>query len=486
MWNLENTYASLNPGLYARQAPTPVSEPHWVLTNPALAESLGLDPTALQGDQLLAICAGNALPPGSVPLAQAYAGHQFGNFTILGDGRAVLLGEQRTPSGDLFDIQLKGSGPTPFSRSGDGRATLGAMLREFIISEALHGLGIATTRSLAVIASGETVYRQHAEPGAVLVRTAASHIRVGTFEYAIRQGGAERVRELADYCIDRHYPDCRQADNRYLALLDAVIQRQANLIAQWMQVGFIHGVMNTDNMTLCGESIDFGPCAFMDEYAAATVYSSIDRQGRYAYNNQPAIGQWNLARLAECLLPLLAEEQATAISLAQDALGSYVDSYQHAWLQGMGRKLGLSNASSEDRPLVEDWLTLLEQHKADFTNSFRALAGDADSLAELPAQPLFDQPAFSQWRQRWQARLAAQALDQTAVTAVMQAHNPQVIARNHQVERALQAASQSGDLQPCNQLLSHLRQPFSSNAGMANYCLPPRAEERVQATFCGT
>ena len=486
MWNLENTYANLNSGLYARQAPTAVPEPHWVVTNPALADSLGLDPAALQSEELLAICAGNALPPGSLPLAQAYAGHQFGNFTILGDGRAVLLGEQRTPSGERIDIQLKGSGPTPFSRRGDGRATLSAMLREFIISEVLYGLGIATTRSLAVIATGETVYRQQAEPGAIVVRTAASHVRVGTFEYAIRQGGAERVRELADYCIDRHYPECQQADNRYLALLDAVIQRQARLIAQWMQVGFIHGVMNTDNMSLCGESIDFGPCAFMDEYAANTVFSSIDQQGRYAFSNQPAIGQWNLARFAESLLPLLAEEQATAISLAQEALGAYVDYYQQAWLQGMGHKLGLSEATEADRPLIEDWLTLLEQHKADFTNSFRALAGDAASLAELPPQPLFNQPAFSQWQQRWQVRLAEQTLDQAEVTALMQAHNPQVIARNHQVEQALQAARQFGDLQPCEQLLNHLRKPFSSSPGTAKYCLPPKPAERVRETFCGT
>ncbi|TVP87508.1 MAG: YdiU family protein [Pseudomonadaceae bacterium] len=486
MWNLQNTYACLNPGLFAHQAPTPVTEPHWVLTNPALAESLGLDPAALNSDELLAVCAGNALPPNSEPLAQAYAGHQFGNFTTLGDGRAVLLGEQLTPDGARIDIQLKGSGPTPFSRRGDGRATLSAMLREFIISEAMHGLGIATTRSLAVVASGEPVYRQQAEPGAVLVRTAASHLRVGTFEYAIRQGGAERVRELADYCIARHYPDCQQAEQPYLALLDAVIQRQAQLIAQWMQVGFIHGVMNTDNMSLCGESIDFGPCAFMDDYAANTVFSSIDQQGRYAYGNQPAIGQWNLARFAESLLPLLAEDQAVAINLAQDALGAYVEYYQQAWVQGMGRKLGLSDATEADRPLIEDWLTLLAQEKADFTNSFRALAGDAASLTELPPQPLFEKAAFTQWKQRWHARLAEQALDRAAAVALMQAHNPQVIARNHQVEHALKAASQFGDLQPCEQLLSHLSQPFICKPGMADYCRPPRPDERVQATFCGT
>ncbi|SDT88377.1 protein adenylyltransferase SelO [Halopseudomonas salegens] len=486
MWNLDNSYARLNPGLFAHQLPTPVAEPHWVLRNPALADILGLDPATLHSDELLAICAGNALPPGSEPLAQAYAGHQFGNFTILGDGRAVLLGEQLTPDGQRIDLQLKGSGPTPFSRRGDGRAGLGPMLREFIISEALHGLGIPATRSLAVVATGEPVYRQQVEPGAVLLRTAASHLRVGTFEYAHHQGGVERVRELADYCINRHYPDCAQADNPYLALLRAVIQRQAELIANWMQVGFIHGVMNTDNMSLCGESIDFGPCAFMDEYASNTVFSSIDQHGRYAYANQPAIGQWNLARFAETLLPLLAEDQKNAISLAQQALGDYVDNYQKAWLQGMGCKLGLADATESDRRLIDDWLKLLEQEKADFTNSFRALSGDPASLAQLPTQPLFQQPAFTQWQQRWQARLNDQHGDQTTAVALMQAHNPQVIARNHQVEHALQAAVQFGELQPCEQLLSHLRQPYACSPGMADYCRPPEPSERVLQTFCGT
>ena len=485
MWNLDNSYARLHSLFFTHQAPTAVQQPGWVLTNPSLAAALDLDPAMLHSERWLDILAGNAPGPGSEPLAQAYAGHQFGHFTLLGDGRALLLGEQVTATGQRFDLQLKGSGPTAYSRRGDGRASLGAMLREFIISEALHGLGIPTTRSLAVIASGETVYRQRPEPGAILVRVAASHLRVGTFEYALRQGGAERVRELADYTIARHYPHCSDADNPYLSLLDAVIQRQAALIARWMQVGFIHGVMNTDNMSLCGESIDFGPCAFMDAYDPARVFSSIDQHGRYAYGNQPAIGQWNLARFAETLLPLLAAEQKTAISLAENLLGAYVDHYQQAWLSGMGHKLGLAAATDQDRSLIDDWLTLLQQHEADFTNSFRALGADPACLRELPAQPLLQQADFQAWQTRWQARLAQQAEDLDTVRQRMQANNPQLIARNHLLESALQAAEQ-GDIKPCERLLEHLRQPFSSQPGMADLCQPAKPGDWVGRTFCGT
>lgn len=486
MWNFDNSYARLPDSLHVRQAPTPVAQPQWVVLNHSLANELGLSIATLESAEGLAVLAGNALPAGAQPLAQAYAGHQFGNFTMLGDGRAVLLGEHITPDGQRVDIQLKGSGPTPFSRRGDGRAVLGPMLREYIISEALHGLGIPTTRSLAVVSSGEAVMRQMREPGAVLTRIASSHLRVGTFEYAIRKGGVELVRELADYTIERHYPHCRTSDNVYLALLEAVMERQAMLIASWMQVGFIHGVMNTDNMSLCGESIDFGPCAFMDSYKPMTVFSSIDHQGRYAYGNQPAIGQWNLARLAETLLPLLADEQEQAVELAQQTLGRYVEHYQQAWLQGMGAKLGLFQAGSNDRQLIEDWLQLLDEQQADFTNSFRALAGDPASLAELPPQPLFDSPAFAAWRQRWEARLAQQNESVEQARALMQRHNPQLIARNHQVEKALQAASESGDLQPVLRLVALLQTPYQVQPGCADYCRQPEPAERVFQTFCGT
>ncbi|MEO5959393.1 MAG: protein adenylyltransferase SelO family protein, partial [Opitutaceae bacterium] len=352
-WRLEHSYAELPALFHARVAPTPVTTPRLVVLNRPLAASLGLNAVALAGDEGAAIFAGNRLPPGAAPFAQAYAGHQYGHFTTLGDGRAILLGEQITPRGERFDIQLKGAGPTPFSRRGDGRAALGPMLREYMVSEAMHALGIPTTRSLAVTATGEEVARGTLLPGAVLTRVAASHIRVGTFEWAASRGDAVALRALVDYTVRRHYGELAGVENPARALLEAAIERQAALIAQWMLVGFVHGVMNTDNMAVSGETIDYGPCAFMDAYDPATVFSSIDARGRYAYGNQPAIAQWNLARFAETLLPLLEPVEARAIAVATEALDGFAKKYQSHWLDGMRRKLGLGNEEPEDEALIE-------------------------------------------------------------------------------------------------------------------------------------
>ena len=352
-WNFDNSYARLPEAFYVRLNPVPVHTPKLVVFNSALAQFLGLNPDALKGEEGAAVFSGNGIPEGAEPLAQAYAGHQFGSFTMLGDGRAILLGEQVTPNGERFDIQYKGSGRTPFSRQGDGRAALGPMLREYIISEALHALDIPTTRSLAVVITGEEVFRETALQGAILTRTAASHIRVGTFEYAAARGNPNDIRTLADYTIGRHFPDLAADGNPYLALLGAVMERQASLVARWLLVGFIHGVMNTDNMALCGETIDYGPCAFMDAYDPNTVFSSIDRDGRYAYGRQPQIAQWNLARFAETLLPLVHEDPQEAVSMANEAVSGFSDTFRHYWLRGMRAKLGLLNQEGDDGALVK-------------------------------------------------------------------------------------------------------------------------------------
>ena len=370
-WNFDNSYARLPKTFFTLQNPTPVSSPKLVIFNESLATSLGLNGSALQREDGIGILAGNIIPQGATPLAQAYAGHQFGHFNMLGDGRAVLLGEQINPQGERVDIQLKGSGRTPYSRGGDGRAALGPMLREYIISEAMHALGIPTSRSLAVVSTGESVIRETNLPGAILTRVAASHIRVGTFQYAATWGKDGELQALADYTIKRHFPDIEEDENRYLSLLQEVIKRQAELIAKWQLVGFIHGVMNTDNMAISGESIDFGPCAFMDTYDPETVFSSIDREGRYAYGNQPYMAGWNLARFAESLLPLLHENQEQAIEIAEDAISNFAELYQSNWLAGMRAKLGIFNEETEDQPLIEDLLNMMQQYRADYTNTFR-------------------------------------------------------------------------------------------------------------------
>jgi uncharacterized protein YdiU (UPF0061 family) len=479
-WNLDNSYARLPECLYARLDPTPVPAPRLAIFNRTLAGTLGLDPELLAGEEGGALFSGNRLPPGAKPIAQAYAGHQFGQFTMLGDGRAHLLGEQLTPRGERFDIQLKGSGRTPFSRNGDGRAALGPMLREYLISEAMHALGIPTTRSLAVVTTGEPIYRETPLPGAILTRVAASHIRVGTFEYLASQQNREAIRALAEYTIRRHFPELIQADNPVLSFLQAVLERQASLVAQWLHVGFIHGVMNTDNMALSGESIDYGPCAFMDRYDPATVFSSIDFGGRYAYGRQPAIAQWNLSRFAETLLPLVDAEEGKAIELTNGVLHSYPEVFRRFWLSGMRAKLGLFNKEDEDATLLADLLSCMEKCGADYTNTLRDL-----SLETLPDTPVFHDLEFSQWYERWQTRLARQQESPDASQALMRAHNPAVIPRNHRVEEALAAAGE-GDFTVLEKLLEVLANPYEDRPEHGEYRRLPPPSTCAYKTFCGT
>ena len=473
-WRLDHSYARLPSAFHTRVDPTPVREPQLVIINASLAQTLGLEADALTD---AALFTGNTLPPGAQPLAQAYAGHQYAHFTMLGDGRAILLGEQLTPSGGRFDIQLKGSGPTPFSRRGDGRAALGPMLREYIISEAMHALGIPTTRSLAVTTTGEPVFRPEALPGAVLTRVAASHLRVGTFEYAAARDEKPALQALADHTWQRHYPELAQAEAPYVALLEAMVERQAKLISQWQLVGFIHGVMNTDNMALSGETIDYGPCAFMDSYHPATLFSSIDRNGRYAYGQQPHIAQWNLARLAEALLPLLHDDEATAIVLANEAIERFEAHFKHHWLTGMRAKLGLFAAEDNDALLVKALLDWMQQAKADFTNTFAAL-----SRPESAA--LSSDTSYHDWHERWQERRARQPQTPSFVIAHMQRHNPAYIPRNHKVEEALAAAVDNADLSVMHRLLAVLAKPYDHTQDHPDYLAPSGAE--AYRTFCGT
>lgn len=462
----DHSYARDLPGTYLRVAPDTAPAPRLLVLNRALADALGLD---LSDDQARDWFSGAALPPGADPIAQAYAGHQFGGFSPqLGDGRAHLLGEVVTPEG-RFDIQLKGSGRTPFSRGGDGKAAIGPMLREYLISEFMAAAGVPTTRSLAVVATGEEIWRETKLPGAVLARVAASHIRVGTFQFFAARGEQDKVKTLADYAIARHYPGLAAADNPYLALLDAVIARQARLIAEWMGLGFIHGVMNTDNMAISGETIDYGPCAFMEGYAPGTVFSSIDHQGRYAYANQPLILGWNLARLAETLVPLLDASQEKAIELANDRLAGIAPRHRTEWLAVMRRKLGLQGEDDGDAALVDDLLTAMEG--ADWTLTFRRL-GDAAAL-----RPLFDDfTAMEAWLTRWHARAGEGAAQRMAQA------NPAVIPRNHKVEEALTAAT-GGDMAPFHALLAAIQQPFVE---AEPYMLPAPTGFGQYVTFCGT
>ena len=480
-WRFDNSYARLPQAFYSRLNPVPVPTPKLVVFNEALAQDLGLRPDVLKGDEGAAVFAGNRLPEGAEPLAQAYAGHQFGYFTMLGDGRAILLGEQITMQGERFDIQYKGSGRTPFSRNGDGRAALGPMLREYIISEALHALGIPTTRSLAVVTTGEQVFRETALQGAILTRTAASHIRVGTFQYAAARGKPDEVKALADYTIRRHFPDLATDGNPYLAMLGAVKERQASLVARWLLVGFIHGVMNTDNMALCGETIDYGPCAFMDAYDPNTVFSSIDHHGRYAYGRQPQIAQWNLARFAETLLPLIHENQKEAVSVANQAITGFTDTFRRYWLAGMRAKLGLLNQEVDDGTLVKDLMDCMHRYGADFTNTFRDLASGS-----LPEASVFQTPDFKQWFERWQSRLKRQPDSWEASRRLMNTHNPAIIPRNHRVEEALEAAVERDDLTVMHKLLDYLSRPFQDPPEQAGYHLPAPPSAQPYRTFCGT
>lgn len=481
-WHFDNSYARLPETFFSRVNPTPVRSPKLIIMNSPLAESLGLNVQALQSGDGAAVFAGNRIPEGAMPLAQAYAGHQFGHFTMLGDGRAILLGEQITPNGERVDIQLKGPGRTPYSRRGDGRAALGPMLREYIISEAMHGLGIPTTRSLAVVTTSEPVFRETELPCAVLTRVASSHLRVGTFQYAAQWGTIDELRTLADYTLQRHYPEVGAEGNRYLVLLREVIKRQAALIAKWQLVGFIHGVMNTDNMALSGETIDYGPCAFMDAYDPATVFSSIDTYGRYAYSNQPRIAAWNLARFAEALLPLLHADEEEAVKLAEQEISTFAGLNYRNWLEGMRAKLGILNEEPEDEALIEDLLGMMQKHRADYTNTFRALTFDKPEETAM-----FGSGDFTRWQERWQARLGRQQ-EQSKDTSrwLMQSSNPAIIPRNHRVEEALEAAVDEGDYSVMERLLEALANPYAHSEKQADYSAPPEPSDCQYRTYCGT
>ncbi|MGD0432159.1 MAG: protein adenylyltransferase SelO [Acetobacteraceae bacterium] len=490
----DNSYANLPERFHARLDPTHVAAPRLIRVNLSLAERLGLDPEVLASPEGVQILAGNIVPEGGAPLAAAYAGHQFGHFVPqLGDGRAILLGEVVAPDGARFDIQLKGSGRTPFSRGGDGRAAVGPVLREYIVSEAMAALGVPTTRALAAVTTGEKVYRETVLPGAVLTRVASSHIRVGTFQYFAARADTEAVRLLADHAIARHFPDASKAENPYRAFLDGVIARQASLVARWLLIGFIHGVMNTDNCSVSGETIDYGPCAFMDSYNPATVYSSIDQRGRYAYGNQPRIAMWNLARLAETLLPLLADNQDAgnqerAVEIAQDALTAFSPTFEAAYFGGLRRKIGLATEHEGDTTLVNDLLKLMAENEADFTLTFRHLCdAAADPAKDASVRALFTDPsAFDPWAARWRWRLGEEAAEPASIRDAMRSVNPVYIPRNHLVEAALNAAIERDDYGPFEQLLEVLARPFEERPGFERYMLPPEPEERVLQTFCGT
>ncbi len=486
LFAFDNSYVRELGGLYEPWRAAPVPAPQLLALNEELATELGVDADALRAPDGVAVLAGNATPEGASPVAQAYAGHQFGGYSPrLGDGRALLVGEVIDVHGRRRDLHLKGSGRTPFARGGDGKAAVGPMLREYVIGEAMHALGIPTTRALAVVATGEPVARDTILPGAVLTRVAASHLRVGTFEYAAAQGDPTLVRRLADHAIARHTPDADEAENPYLAFFEGVVAAQASLVARWMLVGFIHGVMNTDNMTISGETIDYGPCAFMDAFEPATVFSSIDHGGRYAYGNQPQIAQWNLARLAETLLPLFHVETDTAVAAAVDVLQSFPDRYLEHWGHGMRAKLGLADARPEDGALIDDLLALLRAQRVDFTSCFRALSSSVRGDAAR-ARSLFTEPsAFDAWADRWRARLSSQASDPQAVAEAMDRVNPVYVARNHLVEEALAAAS-AGDLGPFRRLLDVLAQPFDERPGLEPYAEPAPASFGAYRTFCGT
>jgi serine/tyrosine/threonine adenylyltransferase len=485
----QNTYAALPANFFVRVAPTPVTSPRLVKLNWPLAVQLGLDPDRLDSPEGAEILAGKRIPEGADPIAMAYAGHQFGHFVPqLGDGRAILLGEVIDADGIRRDIQLKGSGPTPFSRRGDGRAALGPVLREYIVSETMAKLGIPTTRSLAAVMTGENVFRETALPGAVLTRVASSHIRVGTFQYFAARGDTEGVRRLADHVIARHYPQAADAERPYHALLEGVIARQAELVARWLLVGFIHGVMNTDNTSISGETIDYGPCAFMDHYDPAKVFSSIDEMGRYAYANQPRIALWNLTRLAECLLPLFSEDQEKAIAEAQLVLGGFADAFSGAYQAGLRAKLGLFTEQDGDQALAQDLLDAMAKNQADFTLTFRRL-GDAalDPLHDRDISSLFADPtAFDEWAARWRQRTGEEPQDPAARQAAMRAVNPAFIPRNHRIEAVIEAAVNQDDFAPFEELLTVLSRPYEDQPAFAHYAAAPEPHQCVRQTFCGT
>lgn len=486
-FDFDNSYARRLEGFYTPWQAAPVPKPQLLQFNRALASELGLDADALETDAGAAIFAGNTMPHGAEPLAQAYAGHQFGGFSPqLGDGRALLLGELIDTRGQRRDIQLKGSGRTPFSRGGDGKAAIGPVLREYLMGEAMHALGIPTTRALAAVATGEQIFRETPLPGAILTRVAASHIRVGTFQFFAARGQTEQVQQLADYVIDRHYRELADGDDRYLALFNAVADAQASLVAKWMHVGFIHGVMNTDNMAVSGETIDYGPCAFMDAYAPGTVFSSIDAQGRYAYANQPLIAQWNLTRFAETLLRIVRPDEAEATRVLTEAIEAFPTIYLRYWLVGMKAKIGLEREEEGDLDLVNALLEAMDGQNVDYTQLLRRLSKSALG-DDAPARALFDEPAvFDEWAGNWRARLVREAQAPAERAEAMDRINPLYIPRNHKVEEALSAAVHDMDIAAFERLLRFVQNPFAEIDGGNAYELPAPASSTPYRTFCGT
>ncbi len=480
-WHFDNSYARLPEKMLSRLAPAQVRKPKLIILNHTLSKELGLDFSTLTDEHIASIFAGNLLPKGSEPIAQAYAGHQFGYFTMLGDGRAIIMGEHIAPNSKRVDIQFKGSGKTPYARGADGKAALGPMLREYIISEAMNALNIATTRSLAVVTTGENVLRETPLLGAILTRVASSHIRVGTFQYVTMSGDLQTLKVLVDYAIDRHYPSIKSEKNPALSLLKAVMEKQIKLIINWMRVGFIHGVMNTDNTAISGETIDYGPCAFMDTYDPQTVFSSIDHYGRYAYANQPAIAQWNLSRFAETLLPLIHNEKNKAIKIAEENINNFSAVYKKHWLEMMRGKLGLFQEENKDETLITALLSWMQKNKADYTNTFLFLMKE-----KIPKGELFHDSVFLDWYQQWEDRLKQNRKPAESSLNLMKKNNPLIIPRNHKVEEALEAASINGDLQPMFDLHKVLKNPYNNKPGINAYQSLPEPNEQVYKTFCGT
>ncbi|MDB4081588.1 YdiU family protein [Candidatus Pelagibacter sp.] len=477
-WSFDNTYAKLPNDLLVKQAPIPVKSPELIILNKNLSKDLNLDFTNIGKENLSQLFSGNLLPAGSESIAQAYAGHQFGHFTMLGDGRAVLMGEHLSKNGDRYDIQFKGSGKTPFSRSGDGRAALGPMLREYIISEAMHKLRVSTTRSLAVVKTGENVIRETHLPGAILTRIAASHIRVGTFQYIAATQKKENLKILFNYVIDRHYPNIKNSKNQALDLLKTVMNVQINLVIDWMRIGFIHGVMNTDNVSICGETIDYGPCAFMDTYNPETVFSSIDQQGRYSFSNQPKVIKWNLARFAECIITLIDDNKDKAVEIATETMNTFEEIYEEKWLNMMRDKLGLFGEDINDQMLIMELLKWMNNNKADYTNTFCFLMNEQFSNKEI-----YNDKNFLTWKEKWNNRLKLNNNSQEKYLKLMHSVNPLVIPRNHKVEEALKAANDN-DIKPMNDLTKILEKPYEAQEKISEYQFPDNDNE--YQTFCGT
>ena len=479
-WRFDNTYSKLPDPFISNTSPIPVKSPELIILNDNLAKQLGLNFSLISKKELSNLFSGNSLPEGSKSIAQAYAGHQFGHFTMLGDGRAVLMGEHISKNNERFDIQFKGSGQTPFSRNGDGRAALGPMLREYIISEAMHSLNIPTTRSMAVVKTGEDVVRENILQGAILTRVASSHLRVGTFQYVAMRNNESELRTLVDYTINRHYPNIKKSKNKALDLLKVLIELQIDLVVNWMRVGFIHGVMNTDNMSISGETIDYGPCAFMDTYDPQTVFSSIDELGRYAYFNQPSITKWNLARFAECLIPLIDPKKDKAIEIATEAINSFDKSYETKWINMMRDKLGLFGQDQKDQVLIIDLLTWMHKNKADYTNTFCFLMDE-----NFQHNKIYNDENFLTWKERWKERLKLNNNTPEKYLSLMKSVNPLVIPRNHKVEEVLESAN-NNDLSPLKKLINVLEKPYEKTKENIDYQSPAPVSDKKYKTFCGT